>query len=117
MKKLSGKGGSLNISSKIQIVYFFFKKFWLSFMKYNFSFRIINTPKKRRSPNRVVANFKKMTLQEVVCLFKIALFTQSERLKNSLVKSPCPMFNQKPHVVIGHTTVWHTLKKPTRRSA
>lgn len=115
MKGLSGEGGRLNISHEIQIVYFFFKIFWLSFMKRDFCFRFVHAPKKSTCPNRVVANLKKMGPQETVCPFKAALFAQPERLKNTLVKGSGSIFNQMPHIVIGHTPVWHTAQKSARR--
>ena len=116
-KGLQAEIRSRHISDNKQVLDFFFKRLWLSFVKRNICFRIVHHPKKSRCPSRMTPDFKKMEFQKIFYSFKVILFTRIKRLKNTFVKSSCSAFYQIPHIVIGHTSVWHMNKNQTRRGA
>jgi len=101
----------------IHNVYLMNKRFWYFFMECDFRLNIVNPFKKSNKPFRVSARFVKAPSYKFFYLLNIAFFTQSKRLKNSLAKRQESFMNQIPHLVIGHTPVWHTAQKLARRSA
>lgn len=58
-----------------------------------------------------------MVLQVFFYPPKVAFFAQLKRFKNPLVESSGSISDQAPHIVIGHTSVWHTYLKITMEEA
>jgi len=108
MKKL--KSCEIRIVQGIHLVS---KSFWYFFVKHNIRLCFFYLFKKSKQPLFMFARSAKTILHKFFCIFNIAFLTQPKRNKNAFSKSFNSYIYQRPHFVIGHTTVWHTNQKIT----
>jgi len=108
MKKL--KSCEIRIVQGIHLVS---KSFWYFSVKRNIRLCFFHLLKKSKQPSRMLARLAETPLHKFFYIFNIAFFAQSKRNKNTLSKGSNSLAYQKPHFVIGHTSVWRTFPKIT----